>query len=129
MSELKRFYDVIIIGSGVGGGALANRLAESGRNILMIERGPRLPREDDNWSVDAVFHQKNMQRPKNGATRMVSPSAPARFIMSAATANSSVRRPCAFAGRISVCRMKAALPRPGRFPTMSLSLIMLWPNG
>ncbi|WP_429932209.1 GMC family oxidoreductase [Agrobacterium vitis] len=58
MSELKRFYDVIIIGSGVGGGALANRLAETGRNILMIERGPRLPREDDNWSVDAVFHQK-----------------------------------------------------------------------
>lgn len=58
MSELKKFYDVIIVGAGVGGGALANRLAESGRSILMIERGPRLPREDDNWSVDAVFHKK-----------------------------------------------------------------------
>ncbi|WP_321381135.1 hypothetical protein [Rhizobium sp.] len=71
MSELKTFYDVIIIGAGVSGGALANRPAESGRNILIVERGPRLPREDDNWSVDAVFHEKKYAtkeewRDKNG---------------------------------------------------------------
>lgn len=58
MTELKNFYDVVIIGAGVGGGALANRLVETGRSILMIERGPRLPREADNWSVDAVFHTR-----------------------------------------------------------------------
>ena len=58
MSELKNSYDIVIIGAGVGGGALANALAAPGRDILMIERGPRLPREKDNWSVDAVFHKK-----------------------------------------------------------------------
>jgi len=58
MNEIKNFYEVIIIGAGVGGGALANKLAGTGRSILMIERGPRLPREADNWSVDAVFHTK-----------------------------------------------------------------------
>ncbi len=58
MSTIKDFYDVVIIGAGVGGGAMANQLAGRGRSILMIERGPRLPREADNWSVDAVFHTK-----------------------------------------------------------------------
>ncbi|WP_062228020.1 GMC family oxidoreductase [Aureimonas frigidaquae] len=58
MTELKTSYDIVIIGAGVGGGALANALAAPGREILMIERGPRLPREPDNWSVDAVFHKR-----------------------------------------------------------------------
>ena len=58
MTDLKSSYDIVIIGAGVGGGALANALAAPGREILMIERGPRLPREPDNWSVDAVFHKR-----------------------------------------------------------------------
>ena len=71
MQEINSFYDIIIIGSGVGGGTLANQLAAPGRNILMIERGPRLPREPDNWSVDAVFKNrkyatKEQWRDKNG---------------------------------------------------------------
>lgn len=56
--QLKDHYDVVIVGSGVGGGALARSLADSGCSILMIERGPRLAREPDNWSVAAVFHQR-----------------------------------------------------------------------
>ena len=48
-------YDVIIIGSGAGGGTLAYRLAPSGKRILIIERGGYLPRERENWSTDAVF--------------------------------------------------------------------------
>jgi choline dehydrogenase-like flavoprotein len=48
-------YDVIIIGSGAGGGTLAHRLAPSGKKILILERGDWLPREAQNWSVDAVF--------------------------------------------------------------------------
>ncbi|WP_447977524.1 GMC oxidoreductase [Candidatus Nitrospira bockiana] len=48
-------YDVIIIGTGAGGGTLAYRLAPSGRRILLLERGGYLPREKDNWSSRAVF--------------------------------------------------------------------------
>ena len=48
-------YDVIIIGSGAGGGTLAYRLAPSGKRILILERGGYLPRERENWSTDAVF--------------------------------------------------------------------------
>ena len=48
-------YDVVIIGSGAGGGTLAHRLAPSGKKILILERGDWLPREARNWSVDDVF--------------------------------------------------------------------------
>ena len=48
-------YDVIIIGTGAGGGTLAHRLAPSGLRILMLERGDYLKREADNWSSKAVF--------------------------------------------------------------------------
>ncbi|WP_395017006.1 GMC family oxidoreductase [Dongia sp.] len=55
---IKESYDVVIVGAGVGGGAMANRLAEVGASVLVIERGNYLPREADNWSVKAVFHEK-----------------------------------------------------------------------
>jgi len=58
MNEVRKSYDAVIIGAGVGGGAVANRLAEAGAKVLVIERGTRLPREADNWSVKAVFHDK-----------------------------------------------------------------------
>ncbi len=48
-------YDVIIIGSGPGGGSMAHRLASTGKRILILERGGYLPREIDNWSSKAVF--------------------------------------------------------------------------
>jgi choline dehydrogenase-like flavoprotein len=48
-------YDVIIIGSGAGGGTLARHLAPSGKRILLIERGDWLPREPQNWSAADVF--------------------------------------------------------------------------
>lgn len=47
-------YDVIIIGSGAGGGTLAWKLAPSGKRILLIERGDYVPREKENWSTKAV---------------------------------------------------------------------------
>jgi choline dehydrogenase-like flavoprotein len=47
-------YDVIIIGTGAGGGTLAYALAPTGKRILLIERGERVPREKDNWSSKAV---------------------------------------------------------------------------
>src|SRR5262249_207509 len=48
-------YDVIIIGSGAGGGTLAQHLAPSGKNILVLERGGWLKQEKDNWNVEEVF--------------------------------------------------------------------------
>ena len=48
-------YDVIIIGTGAGGGTLAYSLADSGKRVLMLERGNWLPREKENWDVREVF--------------------------------------------------------------------------
>src|SRR5215471_12283578 len=48
-------YDVIIIGSGAGGGTLARHLASSGKSILILERGGWLPREIQNWDAGEVF--------------------------------------------------------------------------
>lgn len=48
-------FDVIIIGSGAGGGTLAYHLAPSGKRILLLDRGGYLPREKDNWDSRAVF--------------------------------------------------------------------------
>jgi choline dehydrogenase-like flavoprotein len=48
-------YDVIVIGSGPGGASLAQRLAPTGKRILILERGDYLPRSEKNWSSQAVF--------------------------------------------------------------------------
>jgi choline dehydrogenase-like flavoprotein len=47
-------YDVIIIGTGAGGGTLAYRLAPSGKRVLLLERGDYVPREKANWNPRAV---------------------------------------------------------------------------
>jgi len=48
-------YDLIVIGSGPAGAALAQRLAPSGKRILILERGDWLERSPDNWSAKSVF--------------------------------------------------------------------------
>ncbi len=48
-------FDVIIIGSGAGGGSLAYRLAPSGKRVLILERGEFLPREKENWDPRENF--------------------------------------------------------------------------
>ncbi len=48
-------FDVIIIGTGAGGGTLAHHLASSGKKILLLERGDFLPREKENWDAEEVF--------------------------------------------------------------------------
>jgi choline dehydrogenase-like flavoprotein len=64
-------YDVIIVGTGAGGGTLAYALAPTGKSILMIERGPYVPRERENWSTRAVnaearYNTKEVWRDKEG---------------------------------------------------------------
>ncbi len=48
-------YDVIVIGSGAGGGTLVHQLAPTGARILLLERGDWLPREPQNWRAEDVF--------------------------------------------------------------------------
>jgi choline dehydrogenase-like flavoprotein len=48
-------YDVIVIGSGAGGGTLVHHLAPSGKRVLLLERGDWLRREPQNWLAQDVF--------------------------------------------------------------------------
>jgi choline dehydrogenase-like flavoprotein len=70
MTQTKH-YDVIIIGTGAGGGTLAHALASSGKNILLIERGDYVRREKANWdsravNVEGKYQTKEEWRDKNG---------------------------------------------------------------
>ena len=51
---MNNHYDVIIIGTGAGGGTLAYHLAPSGKRILILERGGYVPREKGNWDPKVV---------------------------------------------------------------------------
>lgn len=46
--------DIVIVGSGMGGATLAYALRDSGRRILVLERGDRLPMEPENSDPRAV---------------------------------------------------------------------------
>src|SRR5581483_11789089 len=56
-ARMAAHFDVVVIGSGAGGATLAQRLAPTGKKILILERGEHLPREPENWSPKAVFIQ------------------------------------------------------------------------
>ena len=69
--DSERQFDVIIIGTGAGGGTLAYKLAPSGKRILILERGDYVPREKDNWNpqvvnVEARYNTKEQWRDKDG---------------------------------------------------------------
>jgi choline dehydrogenase-like flavoprotein len=66
-----KHYDVIIIGTGAGGGTLVHNLASTGKSILILERGDYVPREKANWDSRAVnvagkYQTKEEWRDKNG---------------------------------------------------------------
>ena len=124
-------YDVIIVGTGAGGGTLANVLAQADRRILLLERGDFLPRELGNWDPEQVFVD-------------------GRYISSdtwydAATAGRSSRRctttwagrPRCTARRCTGCARRTSArsststgcPRPGRSATTTSSRGTPRPNG
>ncbi len=53
-----QYYDLIIVGTGAGGGTLAYKLAPTGKKILILERGSFLPKEEENWSAAEVFKKE-----------------------------------------------------------------------
>ena len=63
MTATTDHYDVIIIGSGAGGGTMFHALASTGKRVLLLERGEFLTREKENWSPVAVWGQ---HRYRNG---------------------------------------------------------------
>jgi choline dehydrogenase-like flavoprotein len=54
-------FDIIIIGSGAGGGTMAQALSATGARILILERGGFVPQEAENWSPEAVWRQLRYQ--------------------------------------------------------------------
>jgi len=54
-------YDVVIIGSGAGGGTLAYALSKTPARILIVERGDFIPQEDQNWDPEAVWKHLRYQ--------------------------------------------------------------------
>ena len=58
MEITNNHYDIIIIGTGAGGGTLAHELAPTGKKILILERGEFLPREKDNWNPKEVYQNE-----------------------------------------------------------------------
>jgi len=68
--------DVVIVGSGMGGGTIAHALSRRGVDVLVLERGERLPREPENWSPRAVFldrRYKPAEQWLDGAGRAFAP--------------------------------------------------------
>ena len=64
-------YDIIIIGTGAGGGTLVHKLAPSGKKILLLERGDFVKRERENWdsravNVEARYNTKEIWYDKRG---------------------------------------------------------------
>jgi len=56
--HMQQDYDLIIVGTGAGGGTFAYALKDSGARILLLERGDYLPQEPQNWSPEALFDHK-----------------------------------------------------------------------
>ena len=106
-------YDVIIIGTGAGGGTLAYRLAPSGKRILLLERGDYVPREKDNWELARGQRRaRSTTRKKRGTTRTASRSTRTRTTTSAATPSSTARRCFGCASGISASWCTTAACRP-----------------
>ncbi len=54
-------FDIVIIGSGAGGGTMAHALADTGARILIVERGDFVPQEEENWNPEAVWKHLRYQ--------------------------------------------------------------------
>lgn len=58
---MNEHFDIIIIGSGAGGGTMVHALSDTGARILILERGDFVPQEDDNWNPEAVWKHLRYQ--------------------------------------------------------------------
>ena len=56
--------DIVVIGTGAGGGTLAFGLRDAGARVLVLERGDFLPQEPENWSPEALFVEHRYRAPE-----------------------------------------------------------------
>ena len=54
---MNQHFDIIIIGTGAGGGTMARALSDTSARVLILERGDFVPQENENWDPDAVWRQ------------------------------------------------------------------------
>ena len=54
-------YDIIIIGTGAGGGTIAQALSGTGARLLILERGDFVPQEEENWNPEEVWKKLRYQ--------------------------------------------------------------------
>ena len=94
-------YDVIIIGTGAGGGTLARHLAPSGKRILLLERGDWLPREPRTGTRTTSSSTTATSRPTPGTTATAGRSSRRSTTSSAARRSSTARRSTGCARRTS----------------------------
>jgi choline dehydrogenase-like flavoprotein len=69
-------YDVIIIGTGAGGGTMAHALAPTGAKLLLVERGEFVPQEPENWDPVEVWRRlryRTTDRWRDGAGQPFQP--------------------------------------------------------
>ncbi|MGG6295926.1 GMC oxidoreductase [Leptolyngbya sp. AN02str] len=59
-----QFYDLIIVGTGAGGGTLARHLADSGKKILVLEQGEFLDKESSELVDLEVFKKEQYHAPE-----------------------------------------------------------------
>ena len=106
-------YDVIVVGSGAGGGTFAHRLAPTGKRVLLLERGDYLPRERDNWDSDRGLREGQVPRAaSSGSTATATSSRPRSTTTSAGTPSSTARRCSGCARRTSGRSATTAGSRP-----------------
>ncbi|NEQ46059.1 MAG: GMC family oxidoreductase [Leptolyngbya sp. SIOISBB] len=69
-------YDVIIVGTGAGGGTLAQKLAPTGKRILILERGDRMALEEQNRADVDVFKKERYHAPEQWYDKAGEPFSP-----------------------------------------------------
>jgi choline dehydrogenase-like flavoprotein len=78
VKRVAEHYDLIVVGSGPGGASLAQRLAPTGKRILILERGDYLPREEANWSAQGRLRRRQISGDEtwtNAKRRQLQPGA------------------------------------------------------
>ena len=112
-------YDVIIVGSGAGGGTLAHRLAPSGKRVLILERGDWLPREIENWDADGGLRRQPLRLAGHLVRRRTARPSSRRSTTSSAARRSSTGPRCTGCGSATSASSSttAASRRPGRSTT------------